>query len=555
MADAWQTFSSVALSHMGNTHNWVVSNIGIGSGEAWCAAFVCSCAKDAGVLNRIIPKQFACHNLAQSGVNSGMGMWLDGPFRGSCPTPSPGDLILFRFNPGKTRWGNDRYEADHIGIIYDVKDGVIYTAEGNRRINGVKGRAGTFTYSVKHASITGYYRPYWNKVGANIRGVSYDPSVASNSAISGNASMSYIPEKSRRDAIAREIGYVNTRNQPSIQTSNIRLSAVDFWSSIGPLISTPYGSYTSDLSQLDAVPREIVQFFESKGYPTAAGVGIISNIKSESNFKTYEVGDHGTSVGICQWHKERKTAMINYVGYDWQHNLTGQLNYLIKELNDGKHCSSTLASDLMNVPNNEDGAMKAAELFVRGFERPADLENAVIRRRNLAKEYWSKVVIQQTGMSQTMLSGGKEVVVPTSLNQDGMGGNFTNYTYFFKRWTKGTNQRIIANMWHDKGRQSDRGIATLSGYYLVAVAPIFGVAGDKITVVLSNGEFFNAIVADEKGSDKESVYGHRMDNGKINIIEWERVGSATSGKVVNAIDLGTWKGQLVTKIINRGSIF
>ena len=109
-------------------------------------------------------------------------------------------------------------------------------------------------------------------------------------------------------------------------------------------------------------------------------------------------------------------------------------------------------------------------------------------------------------------------------------------------------------MWHDKGRQSDRGIATISGYYLVAVTPIFGKVGDSIAVVLENGASFNAIIADLKGNDARSQWGHDMGGGKLDIIEWERVGSPNKNNVVNAINLSGWQGQRVIKIINRGSV-
>lgn len=553
MADAWQIFYNTALSHIGDAHNWVCSTVGIGRGSAWCAAFVCACAKTAGVLNTIIPNQFACHNLASSGVSNNMGIWFDGPYRGSNFTPSPGDLILFRFKPQQARWGNDRYESDHIGIVLSVSDGKIHTVEGNRTISGIKGRAGTFDYNINHNSITGYFRPYWNKVGANIYGVNYDVSAAANGGISGNYSIEIIPEKSRYDAIARELCYVDNNYQPSIQPSSIRLSAVDFWSPIGPLLTVQQGAYSSDLSKLTPVESEIVSFFESRGVPTSSGIGILANIKHESNFKLDAIGDNGTSIGLCQWHNERKSAMVSYVGSGWANDLTGQLNYLMKELNEGKYCSPNLITLLKSQPNTLYGAKHSAELFVRQFERPANIESAVIKRQSTAEDYWSKIVIQQTGPGDSISGNGTEIAIPASVSQSGICGNYTNYTYFYPRWTKGTNQRVVANTWHDKGRPHDRGIATLYGYYLVAVKPIFGTVGDKITVVLSNGNHFNAIIADLKGPDAPSQWGHDMGGGKLDIIEWERIGSSRKCDVVDAIDLTGWRNQSVTKIINRGS--
>jgi len=47
---------------------------------------------------------------------------------------------------------------------------------------------------------------------------------------------------------------------------------------------------------------------------------------------------------------------------------------------------------LLEVPNTLYGAMDAAEIFVRKFERPGDVEGATIRRRAVAERFWNQIM-------------------------------------------------------------------------------------------------------------------------------------------------------------------
>lgn len=63
--------------------------------------------------------------------------------------------------------------------------------------------------------------------------------------------------------------------------------------------------------------------------------------------------------------------MIAYVGNDWRTDLTGQLNYLWRELNSSY--KNSVLNPIKKVPNNVTGAKSAADIFVRKFEVPAML--------------------------------------------------------------------------------------------------------------------------------------------------------------------------------------
>jgi Phage tail lysozyme len=38
------------------------------------------------------------------------------------------------------------------------------------------------------------------------------------------------------------------------------------------------------------------------------------NVKAESNFNPNEVGDHGTSFGLAQWHNDRRGNLKKFAG-------------------------------------------------------------------------------------------------------------------------------------------------------------------------------------------------------------------------------------------------
>lgn len=139
------------------------------------------------------------------------------------------------------------------------------------------------------------------------------------------------------------------------------------------------------------------------------------------------------------------------------------------------------------------------------------------------------------------------IAVPDNVRQTGIIKNYTNYSYFYGKWNKGTGQRAVADLWDANGRQNKNGIATLNGRYLVAVSPIFGTNGDIIDVVLDDGTTIPCIIGDAKGSDATSQYGH-MFGSSVDVIEWESFGSKED------IVIDQWEGKNVVQIVNKGSI-
>lgn len=78
----------------------------------------------------------------------------------------------------------------------------------------------------------------------------------------------------------------------------------------------------------------------------------------------------------------------------------------------------------------------------------------------------------------------------------------------WKKVTSGSAQEKVHDEWIKKGEKYDNGIATIDGRWLIACTPKFGSVGDKITFTLADGTELPCIMADEKGADADSEWGH-----------------------------------------------
>ena len=82
------------------------------------------------------------------------------------------------------------------------------------------------------------------------------------------------------------------------------------------------------------LPLEIMDFLIDKGLSIAGAAGIVGNMQVESGFNTSVLGDNGTSIGLCQWHNERKDKLFTWTKENNLEPLSveGQLEYLWMEL-------------------------------------------------------------------------------------------------------------------------------------------------------------------------------------------------------------------------------
>ncbi len=137
------------------------------------------------------------------------------------------------------------------------------------------------------------------------------------------------------------------------------------------------------------------------GLNTAAAAGLLANFAEESSFNPNINGDSGSSYGLCQWNKSRKTDLINYCnsrGLDYS-TLYGQLSYLYYELqNDYPQLLSTLRS----TANNSNGAYNAGYRFCYDFERPASKEyKSQSRGSSASGTYYPKYAGTTVASTQT----------------------------------------------------------------------------------------------------------------------------------------------------------
>lgn len=540
-------FLNAAMGHVGHNNGFVVSSVGISNNQPWSTSFITACALEVGVLNTLIPKVQDPGGFGRLGVLLGKGTWIAGPYTGAPATPEPGDILILRTQRNINYI--DKYAGDRSAIVREVNGSVVHVVEGD-----CSGTVQLKSYTQDDTKISGYYRPSWSTVG----GYSADSSLVS-------AGPLYNTKNTSEDATIREVGYLSSDYKPSISsTSNIPLSVINytellaaFFDSVVIRGSGGQDVITDGITNQNA--RAIMEFLLGKGLTAAQAIGFLANMKQESGFRPDAVNPSSGASGICQWLGGRKTAMVSFVGADWKSDLTGQCEFLWSELHGSESTTLTRVTQEVTA-NTEDGAKQATVIVLYQFERPGKDESVESRRCSNASELWSQIVIQMTGGSGTNnsvvdiadsnTSSGSIVVVPSSIAQTGIIGN---YTYYDRSWSKTSVQYKLWSMWVSQGKPQNRRIATINGNYLCATTLKFGTTGDRITIVLEDGTTIPAILGDSKGDDPShhgesgSQYGHYL-SGKVDIIEWEALVSHPS-----EIDLTGWKGKKVSKIINHGS--
>lgn len=378
-------FLNIAQKQLGKKGDWTWSTSGLTRGEPWCAAFVVACAKSVGgLLGVVIPNSFGCSSMISIGVANKLGTWIRGKhLTGKSVTPCPGDLIFYPIAGTRSD-----YSARHVGIVKEVKNNTIYSIAGNSVTwDNYTSEVGIETRSLNSSDVLGYFRPNWSKVGGGY--------VASGGQL-------YPKLNTREDAILREVGYIDNKHQPSIQSSDIKLSIINYTTTLAELFSSGIYNFAgianahvsanvSDSSLSDEqinVANQVFSLLQTKGLNAAACIGVLGNMYHESKFRpdASYITSTEQSYGLCQWNEAAGRYVRRAVGSDWATNVSGQIDFLWTELENNM---PGLKTYLENVPNTEAGAMDAAERFVRIFEVPDKLEYNVTIRRAKAKEYWN----------------------------------------------------------------------------------------------------------------------------------------------------------------------
>jgi len=139
---------------------------------------------------------------------------------------------------------------------------------------------------------------------------------------------------------------------------------------------------------------KIMDFLIDKGLSIAGAAGIVGNMQIESGFNTSVLGDNGTSIGLCQWHNERKDKLFTWTKENNLEPLSieGQLEYLWMELDTS---FKSLVSKLETISDPQD----AAHAFARQFERPSYISP---KRLEYAQQYFDEY--NAGGVSGTLKS-------------------------------------------------------------------------------------------------------------------------------------------------------
>lgn len=547
--DTATSFVSEASSHIGEKASWTWKKIGLSNIE-WAAAFISAVAMETDIAGKCIYKSCSCSSLASESVKYKYGTFHKGPGQGGQYRPCKGDIIFFRTS---TSVQQNEYSCDHSGIVIKVTSSVVFTVEGNTGGNDkATSIVSAKSYSISATQISGYFHPDWSLVGSS------DPA---NSYYTGYL---YNTATTRKDMMMREIGYLDANYKPSIQSSTIKLSVINYTGLLSKLFeviapeSMIQNSSIVNTDKLQGNCRIVVDYLLDKGLNAAAACGIAGNIYHISRFAT-GTDSNTKECGICRWSGVRGVAMQKMAGSDWSTNLTGQLNYLWYELNT-LYKTATLVP-IQGVTNDAAGCKNATEIFIRTFECLKDTSSLINQRQESALAYFNEVVVvsrQSSNVEATLKTFNgidakivKTVEVPPTVIQSGIVRNYTNYTYFFSRWSNTSLQRRLADIWDSKGRTHNRNIATLDGYYLVAMSAKFATTGDIVSIELENGDVIHAILGDAKGADATSPWGHVLGSGGVDIIEWEAIGNGQAEPT--KIDLGTWSGKKVVRVHNRGT--
>lgn len=393
-------FMAMAISHQGYSGEWVWANAPQDRGGAWCASFVWTCAKLVGVGGTIIPHTYSARYMCKMAAEDLGGLhWMSPAYGG--PTnflPRRGDLVFFRFSemPNAEWWVNN-----HVGIVISAENGYLRTIEGNRHSGGSNNWISYVDYRnclLTHRHILCYVRPRWP-------GQPYTGDLLT-LGMQGLTGISYDNPNTRNDASMREICYLGRTGLSTTPETDpsIFMSVVNYTSGISKLNVSLGALPTVPANKdfiLDAWPPPVVAVVQQliyQGYTMSAAVGILSNMKYESNFNPAYYDPVLHSCGLCRWNKNDSARMRAQVGADWANNVTGQINFLAYQMQYEEPYVSNLYDLLVSASNIRTNAEKVADLFYKyhSITPYSAVESA--ERQAYAGQLWDDLIqMQSTG--------------------------------------------------------------------------------------------------------------------------------------------------------------
>lgn len=133
------------------------------------------------------------------------------------------------------------------------------------------------------------------------------------------------------------------------------------------------------IQERQANQNKAYSFFKNKGYSDQATIGILANLKAESDFQVGAIGDKGQAYGIGQWHPDRQKLFEKQFGHSiLSSTLEEQLAFVDYEL---KTTERKAGRALMEA-NDIRSAVQAGV----SYERPADPLKALETRVGIANK-------------------------------------------------------------------------------------------------------------------------------------------------------------------------
>ena len=177
----------------------------------------------------------------------------------------------------------------------------------------------------------------------------------------------------------QNIGYVGSTNNTCMLYFEVHLnnSIVNPNEYVSISNSRPVSGNKIIYVEGGSVKRSVCLTLLASGFSMDATAGIMANIQRESNFNLSVLGDNGTSIGLCQWHKGRYTNLSNFCG-NKIYTTDCQLRFMLHELMN--NYKTTYSYVIGNY-----SAYEIANQFCFYYEVPAAKVTSCPKRGEVAK--------------------------------------------------------------------------------------------------------------------------------------------------------------------------
>lgn len=129
---------------------------------------------------------------------------------------------------------------------------------------------------------------------------------------------------------------------------------------------------------LKGVQQQVKSYLAQKGLSKNAIAGIMANIEHESSFNPEIYGDQNTSFGLFQHRAQRKNNLLNFLQKRNlnKNSVEGQIDFALSEY-----------PQLIQKLNKATSPQQAADIWLREFERPANVDKQSKLRQRAALKY------------------------------------------------------------------------------------------------------------------------------------------------------------------------